>query len=285
MKILTEKRCVIGEGPIWNDKEKLLYFTNGMENEICTYRPEAEKLTVIPVKVGCAAFAFDIENRIIVSRADGVFIFNSDGTTTDIYDTSKYEIKYANDMKAGPDGCIYVGTQSSKRIGASDKIDGKLYRINKDGSVKLLLDGLLLSNGMEWSQNNRFFYHTDSDTGIIKEYFFGEELSFTGRQIKIPGVDGFTSDINDNLCITRWGYGEIVFFNTVLWQITERISLPCHAPASCGFCGNNMDILAVTTAALNADITIDKSAGYTLLLKRSIPGRKPFIYGENILSE
>ena len=28
MKILTQKRCVIGEAPIWNEREGLLYFVN-----------------------------------------------------------------------------------------------------------------------------------------------------------------------------------------------------------------------------------------------------------------
>lgn len=282
MKILTEKRCIIGESPIWNDTEQALYFTNGLENEICKYTPKTEKLTVIPTPFGCAAIAFDNENRIIISCADGVFVLNSDGTADAVYDTSKYEIKYANDMKAGPDGNIYVGTQSSKRMGVSDKIDGKLYRIDKNGNVKILLDGLILSNGMEWSKNKRFFYHTDSDTGIIKEYTFGDNITFTGRQIEIPGVDGFTADNRDTLCITRWGYGEAVLFDTTSWQITERIPLPCRAPSSCGFCGSDMNILAITTASFETDVSLDKNAGYTVLLKRNISGRFPYRFGKDI---
>ena len=35
MEILSDKRCIIGEGPIWHDRDKLLYFTNGMEKEFC----------------------------------------------------------------------------------------------------------------------------------------------------------------------------------------------------------------------------------------------------------
>ncbi len=30
MKLICKHRCIIGEGPIWNDFEKRLYFTNGM---------------------------------------------------------------------------------------------------------------------------------------------------------------------------------------------------------------------------------------------------------------
>ena len=35
MKKICDKRCIIGEGPIWNVWEEKLYFTNGYGNEIC----------------------------------------------------------------------------------------------------------------------------------------------------------------------------------------------------------------------------------------------------------
>ena len=168
MKIIKDKRCVIGEGPIWNDFEKKLYFTNGMENEICTLEVYSGKLEVRPVDVGVAAFAFTKDNRLIVSRCDGVFILNKDNTTEELYDASKISINLANDMKVGPDGRIYVGTQSGKRAGVSDKLDGRLYSIDNKGNVRILLDNLILSNGLEWSIDEKYFYHTDSDTIIIK---------------------------------------------------------------------------------------------------------------------
>lgn len=63
MKIISEKRCLIGEGPVWNDKEQILYYTNGLGNEICKYSPSADTLDVIPTKTDCAAFAFDKAGR------------------------------------------------------------------------------------------------------------------------------------------------------------------------------------------------------------------------------
>lgn len=148
MEIISNKRCVIGESPIWNEKEKLLYFTNGMGNEICKLDIYTGKLFVRQLDTDVAAIAFDKGNRLIVSRYDGVFILNDDGTTENLYDTSKYNILYANDMKVGPDGRLYVGTQSQKRKGISDEIDGGLYCIDKYGTVKILLDG---ADTLQWA--------------------------------------------------------------------------------------------------------------------------------------
>ena len=282
MQIISEKRCIIGEGPVWNDFEKKLYYTNGMGNEICILDVCNLKLKVRSVKTGVAAFAFDKKNRLIVSRSDGVFVLNDDDSVEELYDNTKYKILYANDMKTGPDGRIYVGTQSGKRKGVSDKTDGKLYSIDKDGNVRVLLDNLILSNGLEWSTDEKKFYHTDSDTGIIKEYDFDKStgnISFTGRQVEVPGVDGFTIDNKGKLYVACWGKGHIAIVDTYSMKVTDYIDLPAKIPASCGFVGENLDILAITTASYGSDIEADKNAGYTILIKTDTKGRKPYLFG------
>ena len=89
MKIIRNKRCLIGEGPIWNNKQKKLYFTNGLGNELCIYDIYKDELQVRKLKANCAAFCFDKKDQLIVSRADGVFILNNDDTVTEIYNTKK----------------------------------------------------------------------------------------------------------------------------------------------------------------------------------------------------
>ena len=284
MKILTDKRCNIGEGPIWNDKEQKLYYTNGFGgNEICTYDFKTQTASARPLPFGVAAFAFDTQNRLIVSHVNGVHILNDDNSFTPIYDNEKYKIQFANDMKVGPDGAIYVGTQSGKRKGVSDKIDGKLYRISSSGEVEILLDDLILSNGMEWSMDETKFYHTDSDTHVIKEYHFDKntgKIRFTGRQVCVEGVDGFTIGQDNRLYVACWGRGHVAVVELANMQVVEYIPTPCSIPTSCGFCGENMDILAITTASYTANLEKDKNAGFTLLQKMNVTGRKIWRFGE-----
>lgn len=286
MRILSDKRCNIGEAPIWNEKEQKLYFNNGFGgNEICIYDFQTDKVSVCQLPFGVCAVAFDTQNRLIVSHAGGVDILNNDNSFSSIYDKEKYKIQYANDMKVGPDGALYVGTQSEKRKGVSGKVDGKLYRISANGEVEILLDNLHLSNGMEWSIDETKFYHTDSDTQIIKEYKFDKnsgKICFTGRQVCVDGVDGFTIGQDNCLYISCWGKGYIAVIDTITLKIVDYIFLPCKIPTSCGFCGKHMDILAITTASYSADIPQDINAGFTLLQKIKIKGRKPYIYGEKL---
>ena len=123
----------------------------------------------------------------------------------------------------------------------------------------------------------------DCLTYIIKEYDFDKlngEITFTGRQIEIMGVDGFTVDNQNRLLVACWGQEHIAIVNTETFKVTEYIQTPCEIPTSCSFCGENMDILAITTASYGTDIKDDENAGFTLLNKMNARGRKPYIYGK-----
>ena len=282
MKKICDKRCIIGEGPIWNVWEEKLYFTNGYGNEICCLDIETGELLVRPVTVGCAAFAFDREGRMIVSRADGVMYLNEDNSTEYLYDPAKYTIRFGNDMKVGPDGAIYVGTLSENKKEISDKIDGKLYRISPRGEVTVLLENLDCSNGMDWSMDETRFYFTDSATNLIREFAFRKSngsITPTGREIHVPGVDGFTIDRKDRILATGWGFGCVYVIDTKSLTVTEKLPVPVAAPASCGFAGRNMDALAVVTASYCADTETYPDSGATYLHKADVPGRLPYLFG------
>jgi sugar lactone lactonase YvrE len=282
MKVISTQRCIIGESPIWDEYSRKLYQVDGFGKKILCIDISSKEIAIKNVDFTPAAIAFTKKHEILVSCLDGAFILNDDGKKTPIYDISKHSIKYGNDAKVGPDGRFYVGTQSSKYFGASDEVDGKLYSIDADGKVKVLLDGLLLSNGFDWSVDEKRFYHTDSGTRIIKEYKFDREngsISETGRQLKVDGIDGFTIDHNDCLYIACWGLGHIAVVDTKTMEIIDYIKVPTVAPASCAFAGKNMDKLAIVTASFQVDETKDNLAGFTFIYDAKTYGRKPYLFG------
>lgn len=280
MNTLANKRAIIGESPIWNDREQKLYVTNGMENEILIYDIINRTVKIRKTSAPIAAICFSANNRPIVSCQSGIGILEKDNTIIYVYNNDKYTISYANDMKVGPDRRIYVGTQSSKRLGISDEIDGKLYSIDKFGNVSVLLDGLLLSNGLDWSPNEKIFYHTDSDTGIIKEYYFDKssgKITFSGRELSLPGVDGLCVAENGDIYAAVWGGGHIAVIDALKLQIKKAIRVPTNMSVSCNFIGKNAELLAITTATYDSNIN-DKKAGLTFLYDAGIKGKLPYCF-------
>ncbi len=67
--------------------------------------------------------------------------------------------------------------------------------------------------------------------------------------------------------------------DTADMQIKQYIKVPAKIPASCAFAGDNMDLLAVTTASYNTDIKKDENAGFTFVCKMNTSGRKPYLFG------
>lgn len=268
---------------MWNPFDHRLYHVNGYgENEICAIDLKTKEVRVQKYDFGVAAIAFSKTGRMLISCEEGAFYLKPDGTRVPLYDRSKYEIRYGNDAKVGPDGKFYIGTQSSKRMKTGDQIDGKLYSIEKNGNVQVLLDGMQLSNGFDWSMDEGRFYHTDSDTNIIKEYEFDKQngtVTFTGRQLTVPGVDGFTVDQNDDLYAACWGKGHIAVIDTATMQIKRHIDIPTRIPASCCFAGESMDKLIVVTATLGVDMDKDPNAGCTFICEAEAKGRTPFLFG------
>ena len=283
MKILKQKRCIIGEGPIWNEREGLLYFVNGIDKEICTYDPARDIFKAYPQEVGVSAIAFSEDGRMLITRADGAFFLDSkQGTLAPMYD-NQIQIKHANDAKVGPDGCFYVGTQSEFRLGVSEKIDGKLYRITPTGKVTVLLDKLILANGMDWSPDERFFYLADTGAKKVREYEFDKStgnLTPTGREVHISGADGLCIDQNGDLYVACWGKSSVAVVDTESMTEKARIELPTNAPASCAFFGKEMNQLVITTAAYPKNIEHDEAAGYLLTQEMPIAGRLPYYFGE-----
>lgn len=280
LRQLREHRCVIGEGPIWNERTQSLYYTDGGGKALCIWHMPTETLQVRPLSMDVAAIAFTARDEMLISRTDGVFLLHEDDTVTSLYDPARYTIRYANDMKVGPDGALYVGTQSERRMGLSDHVDGKLYRIDPDGTVTTLLEGLLLSNGMAWSPDGTLFYHTDSDTDQLREYTFHEgQIAYTGRQLTVSGIDGFTMDDKGLLYIGCWGQGHIAIVDTESMTLVDTVKTPCRIPPSCTFCGENRDILAVTSASFDTDRTTDPDAGFSCLYQTNTTAPLPYRFG------
>ena len=148
MKIISTHRSVIGEAPIFNEADGKVYHINSDPKEVCAIDLKSGECIVRSLDFLVAAIGFSKNGSMLISCEDGAFTLNDDNTRTSLYDREKYDIKFCNDAKVGPDGRFYIGTISSKVKRVGNDVDGKLYSIDKNGEVKTLIDGLILSNGL-----------------------------------------------------------------------------------------------------------------------------------------
>ena len=77
-----------------------------------------------------------------------------------------------NDGGCDPDGRFLCGSMAyDERPGA-----GALYRLDPDGSVAVVLEGVTISNGLEWSPDGTRAYYVDTPTREISVFAYDSAL-------------------------------------------------------------------------------------------------------------
>lgn len=141
-------------------------------------------------------------------------------------------------------------------VGLAAEGAGALYCLETDGQVRRVLEGVSLSNGLDWSPDGGTFYYVDSRSGGIDAFAFDVstgELTNRRRivELEFPPevgfVDGMCVDTDGGLWVAVWGAGEVRRYSPA-GELDTTIRLPVRQPTSCIFAGKALDVLVITTA-------------------------------------
>jgi gluconolactonase len=201
------------EGPMW-DPAGFLYVSDETINKIYRLYPDGRKQEVISLG-DPDGNTFDRDHRLIdcASVLRAIIEVTPEGkykVLADRYQGKK--LNSPNDVIIGPDGAIYF-TDPTLDLVAGEKQEipfQGVYRLGKDGEVRLLTKDLTQPNGLAFSRNGKHFYVDDSEQRNIRVYdvaadgtlrngrIFGEEPG--GKGDGVP--DGIKVDKNGNLFVT-----------------------------------------------------------------------------------
>ena len=164
-----------------------------------------------------------------------------------------------NEITSDGMGGIYFGTLDVPAIerGQATK-PVELYRLNSDGRVTRLCEGLRFSNGIGVSSDGRKLYHNESFVGT-----FAYDLASDGNLgrptllVKKPDCDGMAIDCEGGIWITGFRSREIlrVFPDGT---IAARIPVPGEAATNIRFGGADGRDLYVTTVSLASAAGLEK---------------------------
>lgn len=274
LELVTDARCIVGEGPIWDDKNNRLLMVDIQGKRMRSIDWESGKIseTVLRQQTG---FLFLGENGEVYGGAeDGIYEIGSDGNFTLVGKPELLKGVRLNDGKVGPDGRLYFGTFSRDNSAA-------FYRMDVDGSVTELFDNVANSNGLDWDISKGVLYYNDTPTGRTDCFIFNQKegllrerkslISYTGGN-----PDGMTIDADGNLWTALWGAGTVVCVNPEKGEIIDQIKLPVSQPACCTFAGADMKTLVITTAAHNVNLRDEPLAGAVFSVELGVKGINPY---------
>jgi sugar lactone lactonase YvrE len=249
---VLEARARLGEGPIWNSTQKLLYWVDIYNHRVHQFNPATGDNSFFDVGDVVGAIAFAGENRLLVAQRHHLAFLNTQtGLLTPILEIeAKLPDNRFNDGKCDAQGRFWFGSMSPEKPQAS------LYRYDPDGSLHLMQTGLTISNGLGWSPDQNTFYLTDSPQQKIYAYDFNSVTgSISNRRIFVDLTsesfypDGLTIDSEGYIWSAMWDGWCVIRFNPEGEEIL-RINLPVQLPTSCTFGGQDLQTLYITTASV-----------------------------------
>jgi sugar lactone lactonase YvrE len=137
-----------------------------------------------------------------------------------------------------------------------NKFQGSLYRYDPDGSLHIMEQELMISNGLGWSPDKKKFYLTDSGVQKIYVYDFDDVTGdISNRRVFVDLVgesfspDGLTIDNEGYIWSAMWDGWCVIRYNP-MGQEVLRVELPVQRPTSCCFGGNDFSQLYITSASI-----------------------------------
>jgi D-xylono/L-arabinono-1,4-lactonase len=255
MKAINNFICHLAECPVWNPEDKALYWTDILNGKLWKYSEVDKKVTLIwEGNHLIGGFAFTSENNIVFCSDKGVFLLkrNDDNAFKQkfeqLYSIPMSSDERFNDITTDPEGRIYAGT---KKV---NNKNGTLWLLEKGKDPKSVIKGTKVSNGMTFSLDQNFFFHTDSPDRIIRKYRYDRDTgNITEPQTFFQGTDndgfpdGITLDGEDHIWVAFWGASCIRRLDPE-GNIVREIKIPALQPSSVMFGGEKLDTLFITTA-------------------------------------
>lgn len=250
--IVADYKCENGENPLWHPLEKRLYWTDIPKGCLFRYDPANQTSEQIYSGEPVGGFTFQADGALLLFKARGAIERWSNGeTTTLIPELPEERESRFNDVIADPVGRVFCGTMPT----AERK--GRLYRLNLDGSIDLILEDVGTPNGMGFTLDRQQLYFTDSIAREIYRFNYDAEtgnLSDRAIALSTPeaaGVpDGMTVDAQGYIWSARWD-GDHLFRYAPDGTEVLRIPFPARKVTSPAFGGSNYTQLYVSTAGGN----------------------------------
>jgi sugar lactone lactonase YvrE len=138
-----------------------------------------------------------------------------------------------NDGVADPAGRFWAGSMA---YDAKSPL-GSLYRLDADGTVHRVYEGLAIVNGPAFSADGRLMYLSDTHGGVVLRFTvaesgdLGEPDRFWEVAIGDGSPDGLSVDDEGDVWVALWGGGEVRRIAPD-GSIAARIPLPARQPTS-----------------------------------------------------
>ncbi len=237
---LTDSVAFHAEGPVWSARWGGLRWVDMFAGDVLQLAGDG---SVSRRHVGTVAAALRPRSGggAVIAVERGFVLEAPDGTLTPLGEVWGGEDIRMNDGGCDPRGRFYCGSMAyDQRPGG-----GALYRLDQDRSVTTVLEGVTISNGIDWSPDGATAYYADTPTREIAA--FDADLRERRTFAAVAGhPDGLTVDAEGGVWVAIYDGGCVRRYDAE-GKLDAEVALPVPRVTACTFGGEALDRLFITT--------------------------------------
>lgn len=277
--LLVDEPCETGEGPLWHDDERVLYWLDIPTGRLFRYDPASDTNELAfqhDDPIGGSTIQED-GSLLLFCEAGAILHWRDGEVTVVIGEIPRERDTRFNDVIADPAGRVYCGTMPG------DAHLAALYRLDTDGTLTQLFDDIGLSNGMGFTRDFQTMFHSDTNFRTIYRLDYDENSGAVSNRTPIVRTpkdngapDGMCVDSTDTIWSARYGGGGL-FRYTAQGKLTGVVSLPSKNVTSVTFGSEGYRTEFVTTAGGNQRGEENgELAGSLFSVDLGVQGKPPF---------
>ncbi|XP_075730112.1 regucalcin [Rhipicephalus microplus] len=297
LEVASTRRSLLGEGPHWDERSSTLLFVDCLGQEVVRYdHASGLETQVIPTEGHIGnVIPFAEDNRQLALCMENN-LYRLDQSTHEkellvkMIDSQSPVKSRLNDGKCDALGRLWTGSMPSTGVQNLIPRKNNFWCYSK-GQLEHKLNGVTISNGLTWTNDNRIMFYDDSVPRQI--YAFDFDLAtgeIRNRRVlvdfnKTPGFqglglpDGMTIDLNDKIWMACFEGSAVVQIDPETAKILTKIDFPAKYTTSCCFGGDNYDVLYVTTGCFRPDAKSPEDGRLYRVTELAAKGRAAYEFG------
>ena len=275
-EVIIDHAFSIGENPLWHADEARLLWTDIPRGRMFRYDPDLKRYEQFYEGRPVGGFTIQNDGALLLFKDRGtITCWNRGDERTIVPEIPAERQLRFNDVMADPAGRVFCGTYTEGLL-------GRLYRLDCDGSLTLLLDGIGCSNGMAFTPDRTGLFYTDSLAHSIYRFDYEESDGSIRNQRVFYSVprnqglpDGCTVDSEGYLWCALWGGSAIVRLDPK-GRVDATVPIAAHKVTSLTFAGHDLRDIYITSAGGDSRTDADPLAGALFRLRSPVAGKPEF---------